>query len=166
MSTSDVCFVCLARLYEMFVGTLISLTNAIAGCARPTLNYIEPFDLGRSVPTAKPLHLVSVVRNVPYLQNVNQISMNMNLKMFCILCLLLSFFVLFYATQVKRQIILLLIWNSLIMSSDFVVICCMGTMKIKDCRTNDIRFISKLWCARGSKCNFWSRDRFRWRCHW
>ena len=64
MSTSDVCFACLARLYELFVGTLISLTNAYAGCGRPTLNYIERFDLGRSVPTAKPLHLMSVGRNV------------------------------------------------------------------------------------------------------
>ena len=34
-------------------------------------------------------------------------------------------------------------------------------MKIKDCRTNYIRFISKLWCAWGSKWNFWSRDRFK-----
>ena len=65
MSTSDGCFACLARLYELFVGTLISLTNAYAGCGRPTLNFIERFDLGRSVPTAKPLHL----------------------KTFCILCL-------------------------------------------------------------------------------
>ena len=64
MSTRDMCFACLARLYEMFVGTLISLTNAYAGSGRFTLNYIERFDLGRSVPTAKPLHLMSVGRNV------------------------------------------------------------------------------------------------------
>ena len=46
----------------------------------------------------------------------------------------LSFFVLFYATQVKRQKIWLLFWNSLILLSDFVVniICCLGAMKIKD----------------------------------
>ena len=56
----------------------------------------------------------------------------MNLKMFCILCLLLSFFELFYATQVKRQKIWLLFWNSLILSSDFIVICCLGTTKLKD----------------------------------
>ena len=36
-----------------------------------------------------------------------------------------------------------------------------GAMKIKGCRTNYIRFISKLWCARGSKWNFWSRG-----CRW
>ena len=27
------------------------------------------------------------------------------------------------------------------------------------CRTNDVGFISTLWCAWGSKCNFWSRGR-------
>ena len=57
MSKNDVCFACLAWLYELFVGTLISLRNAYAGCGRPTLNVIERFDSGRSVPTAKPLHL-------------------------------------------------------------------------------------------------------------
>ena len=43
-----------------------------------------------------------------------------------------SFFVLFYATQEKRQKIWLLL--CLILSSDFVVIiiCCLGAMKIKD----------------------------------
>ena len=83
MSTSDVCFACLAWLYQHFVGTLISLTNAYAGCGRQTLTIIERIDLGRSVPTAKPLHLVT------YVQNVDQFSMNMNLKMFFKLCLIL-----------------------------------------------------------------------------
>ena len=64
MSTSDVCFACLAWFYELFVGMLISLTNAYAGCGRPTLNFVERFDLGLSVPAAKPLHLVSGGRNV------------------------------------------------------------------------------------------------------
>ena len=63
MSTIGKCFACLAWLYELFVGTLISLTNAYADCGRPTLNFIERFVLGRSVPTAKPLHLVSVGRS-------------------------------------------------------------------------------------------------------
>ena len=70
------CFACLARLYELFVGTLISLMNAYARRGRPTLNLIERFDLGRSVPTVKPLHFVSVGRNVQYLQNVDQFGMN------------------------------------------------------------------------------------------
>ena len=87
MSTSDVCFACLAGLYQLFVGTPISLTNAYAGCGRPALNFIERIDLGRSkgrsVPTSKPLHLVT------YVQNVDQFSMSMNLKMFCRLCLIL-----------------------------------------------------------------------------
>ena len=34
------------------------------------------------------------------------------------------------------------------------------------CRTNDIRFISKLWYAWVSRCSFWSRGRFKWRCRW
>ena len=84
---SDVCFACLAWLYQLFVGTLISLTNVYAGCGRPKLNFIERIDLGRSkgrsVPTAKPLHVVR------YVQNVDQFSMNMKLKMFCRLCLIL-----------------------------------------------------------------------------
>ena len=41
MTTSGVCFACLAWLYGLFVGMLISLTNAYAGCGRPTLNLIE-----------------------------------------------------------------------------------------------------------------------------
>ena len=101
---SDVCFACLAWFYQLFVRMIISLTNAQAGCGRPTLNFIERIDLGSSkgcsVPTAKPLHLVT------YVQNVDQFSMNMNLKMFCTFFLsyiFLPFSVLFYATQIKRQ---------------------------------------------------------------
>ena len=44
-----VCFACLAWLYELLVGTLISLMNTYAGCGTPTLNSIERFDFGRSV---------------------------------------------------------------------------------------------------------------------
>ena len=55
----EVCFACLTWLYGLLVRTLISLTNAYTGCGRPTLNFIERFV---SVPTAKPLHLVSVGR--------------------------------------------------------------------------------------------------------
>ena len=88
MATSDVCFACLTWLYELFVGMLISLMNAYASCGRPTLNFSEHIDLGRSkghsVPTVKPLHLIT------YVQNVDQFSMmNMNLKIFCRLCLIL-----------------------------------------------------------------------------
>ena len=44
-------------LYGLFVITLISRTNAYTGCSRLILNqFIERFGLGRSVPTAKPLH--------------------------------------------------------------------------------------------------------------
>ena len=49
MTMRDVCFACLAWLYELLVGTLISLMNTYAGCGRPTLNFIEDFGFGRSV---------------------------------------------------------------------------------------------------------------------
>ena len=49
MTTRDVCFACLAWLYQLLVGTLISLRNTYAGCDIPTVNFIERFDLGRSV---------------------------------------------------------------------------------------------------------------------
>ena len=99
MSTSDVCFACQAWLYELFVGKLISLTNAYAGCGRPTLNFIERIDLGRSVPTAKPLHLVSVRRFVCTYLYDELFSMNMNLKVFC--CLILSYRSFFYSMRHK-----------------------------------------------------------------
>ena len=61
------CFACLARLYQPFVGTPISLTNAYAGFGRPTLKFMERIDLGRSkgcsVSAAKPRHhLVTLYR--------------------------------------------------------------------------------------------------------
>ena len=37
MTMRDVCFACLAQLYELLVGTLISLMNTYACCGRPTL---------------------------------------------------------------------------------------------------------------------------------
>ena len=46
MWASEVCFTCLTWLYRLFVRTLISRTNAYAGCGRPTLNFIERFWLG------------------------------------------------------------------------------------------------------------------------
>ena len=39
----NVGFSCLTWLYGLFVRTLISVTNAYAGCGRPTLNFIERF---------------------------------------------------------------------------------------------------------------------------
>ena len=55
MWASEVCFACLTWLYGLFVRTLISLTNAYAGCGRPTLNFIERFWLG-SVRSASKLN--------------------------------------------------------------------------------------------------------------
>ena len=110
MWASEVRFACLTWLYGLFVRTLISHTNAYAGCARPILNSIERFDLGPCVPTAK-LHFTScqsdASRSTVCTDYVELFSMNVNLKMFCILCLC----ILFYATQVKCQKIWLLFWN-------------------------------------------------------
>ena len=46
MWASEVFFSCLTWLYGLFVRTLISLTNAYAGCGRSTLDCIESFWLG------------------------------------------------------------------------------------------------------------------------
>ena len=53
MATSDLWFVCLALVHaclawlcEVFLRTLISLTNAYAGCVTPTINFSERFRLG------------------------------------------------------------------------------------------------------------------------
>ena len=46
MWVREVCFACLTWLYGLFVRTLIPVTNAYAGCGRPTLNFIERFWLG------------------------------------------------------------------------------------------------------------------------
>ena len=145
---TEVCFACLAWLYGLFAGTAISLTNAYAGCGRPALNFIERIDLGRSkgrsVPTSKPLHLVT------YVQNVDQFSMSMNLKMFCRLCLILYCLIILCIilcdTSKASENLTFVLKQSLILSSVFavIIICCLGAMKIKDCRTNYIRFISKL----------------------
>ena len=138
MSTSDVCFVCLTWLYELFVGTLISLTSAYTGCGRPILNFIErSFDLHGSLrsdseATSRP------GATYMYVQNVDQFSMNMNLKMFCILCLILSCLIILCIilcdTSKASENLTFVLKQSLILSSVFVVIiiCCLGAMKIKD----------------------------------
>ena len=123
MSRSDVCFVCPAWLYELLVGTLISRTNAYAGCS--TLNAIKRFDLGHSIPTAKPLH----VRSQCTCMHRMSTSLAWIWTRRCFVLIVLSYIVLlFYVTQVKGQKILLLLRNSLILSSDFVVIiiCCLA----------------------------------------
>ena len=94
MWASEVCLLALA--HGLFVRTLISCTNAYPSCGRPTLNFIEHFDLGRSVLTAKLLR-----------------------------------------HNVKRH--------------HYLLSGCHEDQRL--CRTNDIRFISKLWCEWGSKCN-------------
>ena len=103
------CGLCLTWLYGLFVRTLMPLTNAYTGCGRPTLNFIERFDLGRSVPTAKPLH----VRAQRTCMHRMSTSLAWVWTWWCSWLIVLSyivllFFVLFYATQVKRQKIWLL----------------------------------------------------------
>ena len=97
--------------------TFISRTNAYACCCRPILNVIERFDLGRSLPTASPLHLVPVGSNV-CTDYVELFIMNMNLKMCCILSLCAFLCEISKASENQQ---------SLILSSVFVVIivCCL-----------------------------------------
>ena len=112
------CRPAMCALLELFVGMLISLTNTYTGCSRPTLNLIECIDLGCSVLTAKPLHLITYVQNVD--QNMNVWIWTWRCFAFYALCfsgfvlsyIVLSFFVLFYATQVKHQKIWHLFWKS------------------------------------------------------
>ena len=154
MLTSDVCFPCLAWLYELFAGTLILLTNTYPGCGRPTLNFVECFDLGRSVPTSKPLHLVSGRCNVCIRIVSTSLAWIRTWRRFAIFVvsyIVLSFFVFFNATQVKHQKIWLCFET---ISFAVIIIRCLGAMKIKDCRTNDIRFISKLGFLWGSSVTF------------
>ena len=61
MTMRDVCFVCLVRLHELLVGTLISLMNTYAGCSTPTLNFIEHFDFGRSIQDSEACLMLFVV---------------------------------------------------------------------------------------------------------
>ena len=144
---------CLSWLYGLFVRTLISHTNAYASCSRTTLNFIEHFDFSCSIPTAKPLQVVSVSHSSTVgTDYVELFSMNVNFKMFCIFCLCI---ILCDTSKVSENL-------TLILSSVLVVI--ISVAWISDCRKNYIRFISKLWCAWGSKCNFGSRG--KWWCCW
>ena len=139
------CFARLTRVYGLFVRRLISSTNAYAGCSRPTLNAAERFVLGRSIPTAKPLHLASVGRYQNRMYKdlyVELFSMNVNLNVFCIICLC----IILCATRKASENLTFVLKQSLTLSGVFavIIICCLAAMKIKDCRTNYIRFISKL----------------------
>ena len=112
MWASEVCFVaCPTWLYGLFVRILKSCTNTCAGCSRPTLNWPTLSVLTWVTLFWQRSHFTSCHRALaatPFVQiYVELFSMNVNLKMFCILCLC----ILFYATQVKCQKIWLLFWN-------------------------------------------------------
>ena len=103
MWASEVCFASLTWLYGLFVWTLISRTHAYAGCGRPTLNFIECFELGSlRADSAKPLHqLVSLGRKQQrrmYTDYVAGLAWIWTER-----CFAFFVFVLFYATEVKRQ---------------------------------------------------------------
>ena len=77
MWVSEVYFACLTWLYGLFVRTLISLTNAYAGCSRSTLKRIECFWLGFVVPSASQLNAKCTQMNyemncITYAQMYNQ----------------------------------------------------------------------------------------------
>ena len=70
------------------------------------------------------------------------------------LYIVLPFLVLFYATLLWREIVSFVEWfychHSLLSG-------CHEDQRLR--KTSGVRFISKLWCAWGSNCDFWSRDR-------
>ena len=150
------CVLCrLAWLYELFVGTLLSLTNAYAGCGRYTLNCIERLTRVREAEGFSPRspkrsefqkrsHSTCNVCT-DYVELFS--SVNVNLKMFCILCLLILCIILCSTSKASGNLTFVL-KQSLILSSVSVVIIIkiyVVWVLIKDCRTNYIRFISKLW---------------------
>ena len=89
----------MCALLELFVGMLISLTNTYTGCSRPTLNLIECIDLDRSVPTAKPLHLITYVQNVD--QNMNVYEYELEDVLHSLPYLILSYHSLYYSMRHK-----------------------------------------------------------------
>ena len=114
---------------------LISRTDAHAGCGRPTLNFIEHFELGSlRVDTANPLHeLVSLGRKQQHRMYTDYVTG---------LCFAFFVFVLFCATQVKRQVKSDFCFETKSQSVEcfaVIIIRCLGVMKIKDCRTNYVR---------------------------
>ena len=72
------CIACLTWLYELFVRTLISLTNLYAGCGRATLNFIERFWLG-SVRSASKWNAKCTQMNF----EMNCITMHNCTEMYC-----------------------------------------------------------------------------------
>ena len=63
------CVLCLTNLalWTVFVSTLISRTNAYAGCGRPTLNFIEGV-LNWGAPFRQWSHFTSCQSGAPYVQ--------------------------------------------------------------------------------------------------
>ena len=85
---------CLPNLaLGLFVRMLMPLnTNAYASCGRPSVNFIDRFNLGHFILIAKPLHLVALgasSNTVAYVQIMLKCLAWMwtYCKMFCILCL-------------------------------------------------------------------------------
>ena len=153
---------CFPWLYGLFVRKLISRTGAYAGCGRPTLNFIERFELeSLRYDTAKQLHLVSLgCKHRMCTDCVAGLAW-----MWTEICFTFFGFGLFRCDTNKASDNLT--WKKV---SFCRVFCCHRYMLSgchKDLRlsgTNYIRFISKCWCAWGNKCNIWSRGRFKWRC--
>ena len=155
------------------VWTFISCTDTYACCGRPTQNVIECFELGSlHSNTMKPLHLVSVRHKKQHHITmytdlcVKLLSMNVNLNMFCILCLC----IILCDTSKASENLTFVLKQSLILSSVLLsslsVVWVPWRSKTVHCRTNYIRLISEFWCAWGSKCKFWSRGIFKWWCCW
>ena len=95
------------------------------------------------------------------------VKVNLNLKVFCILCLC----IILCDTSKASENLTFILKQSLILSSVVVVIyiCGVCAMKMKESAPEialDIAFISKLWFSWGTKWSFWCRGSFKWRCRW
>ena len=110
---------------------LISPTNAYASCGRLKLNFIERLVLGHSL-LFRPLAERHVYRFVCRTVELKDVLHSFSFYIIC-------------ATNKASENLTFVLKQSLILSSVFVVIiiCCLAAIKIKDCRTYYIIYISK-----------------------
>ena len=125
------CMLCsLTWLYELFVGTLLSLTNAYASCGRSTLNCIERLTWVREAEGFSPesakrsefrkrSHFKCTVCT-DYFELFS--SVNVNLKMLCILCLLILCIILCSTSKTPENLTFVLKQSRIFSSLSVVII--------------------------------------------
>ena len=121
-----ICMLCsLTWLYELFVGTLLSLTNAYASCGRSTLNCIERLTWVREAEGFSPESAKrSEFRKRSHFKCTvctDYVELFSSVKR-CFASFVFLFFVLFYAAQAKRPKIWPLFWNKVSFFSSVSVV--------------------------------------------